>query len=402
VRKHVPTDLLTVIVKREIWRSLKTDSYRIAVRRSHFVISQIEAEFEATRQQVGGMTVDETLISPMWDGRVPLRPQLRTKSRPPTGPISDATDDLTFGEVYRRFMSDPTRDWSARTRLSYETTRRLALSIIGADTPMSDISRATCREFMEALRFVPKNTSKKYRGLSPREAADRARREGWTDLISASNANTYLNKVCVVLNWAVQEEFLAKNHMRGLRLADPVARGKNLAKMCLDWRKADPDIAIASNRVANLPGTMTHAAARGSNSLIGRDILQTMTFVTPDEFEKLEALNAWTGLDCLVRHRHIDEFNQTAGRNLGFRKRGDVRHHLLVNKALFELLAGAPKARARYEMQVVPNRSQRLKGRNRKVVAAVPSSASRLSALRVRLNQDREAEMREPGMAMAA
>ena len=178
--------------------------------------------------------------------------------------------------------------------------------------------------------------------------------------------------------------------------------GKNLAKMCLDRRQTDPDIAIVSNKVSHLSDTMTHAAARGSNALIGRDILQTMTFVTPDEFEKLEALNAWTGLDCLVRHRHIDEFNQTAGRNLGFRKRGDVRHHLLVNKSLFELLAGAPKARARYEMQVVPNRSQRLKARNRKVGASVPSSASRLSALRVLIKQDRDAEMRETGIAMAA
>ena len=179
-------------------------------------------------------------------------------------------------------------------------------------------------------------------------------------------------------------------------------RGKNLAKMCWDWRQTDPDIAIVSNKVDQLSDTMTHAAARGSNSLIGRDILQTMTFVTPDEFEKLEAVNAWTGLDCLIRHRHIDEFNQTAGRNLGFRKRGDVRHHLLVNKALFELLAGAPKARARYEMQVVPNRSQRVKGRNRNAGARTRSSASRLSNLRVRLKQDREAEMSEPGFAMAA
>jgi hypothetical protein len=66
VRKHVPTDLLTVVGKGEIWRSLKTDSYRIAVRRSHFVISQIEAEFEAARQKVG-RTVDETLLSVSFD-----------------------------------------------------------------------------------------------------------------------------------------------------------------------------------------------------------------------------------------------------------------------------------------------------------------------------------------------
>jgi integrase len=108
--------------------------------------------------------------------------------------------------------------------LSYETTRRLALSIIGADTLISKLSRAACREFMDTLRFIPKSTSKRYPDLTPREAAERAQREGWTDLISPANANTYLNKVCVVLNWAVQEEFLAKNHLRGLRLADPVAK----------------------------------------------------------------------------------------------------------------------------------------------------------------------------------
>jgi len=36
--------------------------------------------------------------------------------------------------------------------------------------------------------------------------------------------------------------------------------------------------------------TMTHAGARGSNDLIGRNVVQTMTFVTPDEYERLQAL----------------------------------------------------------------------------------------------------------------
>lgn len=33
---------------------------------------------------------------------------------------------LSFAKVYQRFMSDPAQDWSPRTRLAYETTRRLA------------------------------------------------------------------------------------------------------------------------------------------------------------------------------------------------------------------------------------------------------------------------------------
>ena len=33
---------------------------------------------------------------------------------------------------------------------------------------------------------------------------------------------------------------------------------------------------------------MTHVGARGSNDLIGRDILQTMTWMVPDEYEQLD------------------------------------------------------------------------------------------------------------------
>jgi hypothetical protein len=55
---------------------------------------------------------------------------------------------------------------------------------------------------------------------------------------------------------------------------------------------------IISNKVKALANTVTHMAARGSNDYIGQDLAQTMTFLTPDEVEKLEALNAWTGHDC--------------------------------------------------------------------------------------------------------
>jgi hypothetical protein len=118
--------------------------------------------------------------------------------------------------------------------------------------------------------------------------------------------------------------------------------GEKLPGLYAKWREEHPDDWIVGNKVGQLERTMTHAAARGSNKLIGKDVMQTMTFMTPEEFEKQEALNAWTGLDCLIRHRHIDEFNQTAGRNLGFRKRGEVRHTLMVNRRLIKLLEGAP------------------------------------------------------------
>jgi hypothetical protein len=165
-------------------------------------------------------------------------------------------------------------------------------------------------------------------------------------------------------------------------------KGEKLPKLYAKWREEHPDDWIVGNKVGELDRTMTHAAARGSNKLIGRDVMQTMTFMTPEELEKQEALNAWTGLDSLVRHRHIDEFNQTAGRNLGFRKRGEVRHTLVVNQRLRVLLNGAPLARCRYGMQFIPTKHQHLKSREEQVASSSRKQPINLDEFRRKLVQE--------------
>jgi hypothetical protein len=118
-----------------------------------------------------------------------------------------------------------------------------------------------------------------------------------------------------------------------------------------------------------LTDTLPHVKARGSNDLIGKNVVQTMTWMTPDEYEKLQALNAWTGRSDLVGLRYIDEFNQTAGRNLGFRRRGD------------ESLPGSsrnkppqPRGRAHEAGEVLPahGQSSPLNPRERRI--AVPTA----------------------------
>ena len=100
-------------------------------------------------------------------------------------------------------------------------------------------------------------------------------------------------------------------------------------------------------------------AARGSNEFIGQDLAQTMTFLTPGEVERLEALNAWTGRSDLIRLRHIDQFNQSCGRNLGFRRRGDVRHDLLISHRLLGCLMGDVLGRSRYDLRLHLTRDRR-------------------------------------------
>ncbi|WP_461159418.1 DUF6538 domain-containing protein [Sphingobium sp. TomMM35A] len=52
-RRRVPNALRTAIGRSELWRSLRTDSVQIALRRIHFAAAEIEAELEAARAAIG-------------------------------------------------------------------------------------------------------------------------------------------------------------------------------------------------------------------------------------------------------------------------------------------------------------------------------------------------------------
>jgi len=137
-------------------------------------------------------------------------------------------------------------------------------------------------------------------------------------------------------------------------------RARNLPMVVQAFQAEHPGVTVISNKVAMLEGTTTHARARGSNAYIGRDVAQTMSFVSPAEYERLEALNAWCGRSDLVGLRHVDELNQSAGRNLGFRRQGDPRHWLLISPRLLGcLLARRSLGRARYDLRVQLDRQRR-------------------------------------------
>ncbi len=169
---------------------------------------------------MAGLPVDVMLI-------VPLNHDPAEHSAPvPNAPSSDdrAQPDspLTLAEAYRNYIDDPTRAWTANTREAYETSRKLAVAVIGEGVPVASISRAHCRDMLDVLRFLPANAGKLFPKLSPREAADHARLRGDIKIISAANANSLMSNMSSFLNWAVNEELLARNPARGLRLPDPV------------------------------------------------------------------------------------------------------------------------------------------------------------------------------------
>ncbi|MBB3877600.1 DUF6538 domain-containing protein [Sphingomonas pseudosanguinis] len=139
-RHTIPVDAQRLLNRLEIWRSLRTDSLTIAVRRLPSVIARIEMEIEHARA-MAGLPVDALLIQSLKGDHVEhaieIAQPLNTNAQP--------DKPLTLGEAYRSYIDDPTRAWTANTREAYETSRRLAIAVIGGAVPVSSISRVNRR-----------------------------------------------------------------------------------------------------------------------------------------------------------------------------------------------------------------------------------------------------------------
>ena len=202
--------------KAEVWRSLGTDSLSVARRRLSHAAAAVEGQFFEAAAKAGAM-----VETPWTAGRIV---GLGGAAQEATTLSGAGATGPSLRDVYDSYMSDPTHDWSPRTRMAYETTRRMALSILGPDLPIRAVTRARCRHFIEVLRWTPRNASKLYPGKSPVLIAEMAKQQCRSDLISAANINTYLNKFGGVLNWALREELIDRNPALGLRVPDPMLR----------------------------------------------------------------------------------------------------------------------------------------------------------------------------------
>lgn len=215
---------MTVIGRREIWRSLDTDSRKIAVRRLHGAAALVEAEFEQARSSLGqsfDSTLITTLAKPSFNGLTALPPSVEILS--PSQNLKSAPA-RSISEVYDQFIADLKHSWSKRTAIAHVTTRKWVIEVFGGDTPIADISREGCREFVELLRSMPSHADKRYPNMSMREVVAVSKKQGEKRLINTANLNAYVNRFGGVMNWALDEGYIERNPLRGLKLRDPVKK----------------------------------------------------------------------------------------------------------------------------------------------------------------------------------
>ncbi len=210
-----------VLSQREIWRSLDTDSYAMALRRIHQVASTVEAEFEKARRSIG-RAIDPALLTNITGVRAGSTPVMRAVSQPPLPPPPSSR--RTIGDVYDRFIADPKHQWSKRTQIAHATTRKWVVEVFDEDTPLIGITREGCRDFVALLREMPRSAHQRFPDMTIREVIAAAKAKGERRLISTANLNAYINRFGGVMNWAMNEGYLDRNPLKGLKLPDPVKK----------------------------------------------------------------------------------------------------------------------------------------------------------------------------------
>lgn len=104
---------------------------------------------------------------------------------------------------------------------------------------------------------------------------------------------------------------------------------------------------MAKDRVEGVR-VITHLSARGSNELDKRDLIAFYTAPSTELFAQLTALDVKLGTRNTIALWYVDRFNQTSGRNRGFRGQHRKSHIAVMGYRMYEWLAPYLVAWARY------------------------------------------------------
>jgi len=201
VRLNVPKVLQGIVGKKEFIRSLRTGILSEAVRKARLV----GAEFEQWLA---------TGIVPGAGQPTPPAPAVSSfPSQKPAG--------KSLREVMDIFLTDPTKNRSVKATSYYLNAVEVAEAVIGTKTPISEISRQSCRDVVELLKTMPSNAKKLFPDLDYKQAAAQGK-TGKYRLVGPKTLNDYLTKLSTLMNFAIDEGLTERNPFKGLKVEDEV------------------------------------------------------------------------------------------------------------------------------------------------------------------------------------
>ncbi len=123
----------------------------------------------------------------------------------------------------------------------------------------------------------------------------------------------------------------------------PDCKKQTLPRLAEAYMERFPDAVVISDmlkeRIDDDVAVLTHLSARGSNELERHDLIAFYTAPSTELFSQLAALDARLGTRNSIALWYVDRFNQTCGRNRGFRGQYECHHIAVMTHRMYKWLA---------------------------------------------------------------
>jgi len=152
-----------------------------------------------------------------------VKAELRALSGEPLGfqlaPLASAATAETpaaptpkLSELARQYGDERVarKRWSPRTEIQYRGYLNLLTGMLG-DPCVGDITKESMRRFGMDLTKLPANLSKRYPGLTPREALDAAGDDAEVPRLAPASINAHYQAIRSFFGWAVEHDHLAQS-----------------------------------------------------------------------------------------------------------------------------------------------------------------------------------------------
>jgi integrase len=131
----------------------------------------------------------------------------------------------TIGDLIEAHKADKVAKRSPSTQASYEPVWRLLKDVLGANRPLSSVSREEGRLLFETVKVLPKGVgkSRELRGLKIPEAVEKGRSLGLPTIAPKTVNAVYMGLLKTIFTWAVREQWITANPLAGLLVDEEVA-----------------------------------------------------------------------------------------------------------------------------------------------------------------------------------
>lgn len=151
-------------------------------------------------------------------------------------------NQISFGEVCAEYKNNISENLTPRSIAGLSSELEILMQLIPAATPIYSIDRAICREAARAIKKIPVHASKKFPDKNIRQAIAIGE-NGGVKLLSPNRANTYIERLKAVMQYAIDEMYISTQPAGNLNAYDGDP----------DKDKRDPFAAEQLNKIFHAP-----------------------------------------------------------------------------------------------------------------------------------------------------